>query len=95
MTKSQLIEALANTVGIARKDAELCVESVFQSMADALAEGDRIEIRGFASFKVKKYKAYKGRNPKTGKLTLVAGKKLPVFKTGRPLKERVNSESTT
>jgi integration host factor subunit beta len=75
-----------------RKDAKLCVEAVFSSMSDALAEGGRVEIRGFAMFKVKQYGAYQGRNPKTGKGIDVNEKKLPVFKMGRELKKRLNSK---
>jgi integration host factor subunit beta len=91
MTKSQLIEALAKAEGITLKAAEVAVNVVFQSMEEALAKGDRLEIRGFGSFKVKCYECYKGRNPKSGEIIEVKPKKLPFFKVGKELKERVNS----
>ncbi|MDY6910727.1 MAG: HU family DNA-binding protein [Thermodesulfobacteriota bacterium] len=93
MTKSQLIEALAKAEGITLKAAETAVNVTFESMEKALIQGDRVEIRGFGSFKVKQYGGYKGRNPKTGELIEVNPKKLPFFKVGKELKERVDSSS--
>ncbi|MEJ5366658.1 MAG: HU family DNA-binding protein [Desulfosoma sp.] len=93
MTKSQLIEALAKAEGITLKAAELAVNVAFESMEKALIQGDRVEIRGFGSFKVKNYEGYKGRNPKTGELIEVRPKRLPFFKVGKELKERVDSHS--
>jgi integration host factor subunit beta len=90
MTKSELIEALAKAEGITLKAAEMAVNVTFQSMEQALVRSDRLEIRGFGSFKVKDYEGYKGRNPKTGALIEVSSKKLPFFKVGKELKERVN-----
>lgn len=90
MTKSELIEALAKAEGITLKSAEIAINVTFQSMEQALVNSDRLEIRGFGSFKVKDYEGYKGRNPKTGDLIEVASKKLPFFKVGKELKERVN-----
>jgi integration host factor subunit beta len=90
MTKSELIEALAKAEGITLKAAETAVNVTFQSMEQALINSDRLEIRGFGSFKVKDYEGYKGRNPKTGDLIEVLSKKLPFFKLGKELKERVN-----
>ncbi|HYA40843.1 MAG TPA: HU family DNA-binding protein [Syntrophobacteraceae bacterium] len=90
MTKSELIEALAKAEGITLKSAEIAINVAFQSMEQALVGSDRLEIRGFGSFKVKDYDGYKGRNPKTGALIEVASKKLPFFKVGKELKERVN-----
>jgi integration host factor subunit beta len=92
MTKSELIEALAKAEGITLKAAEIAVNVTFQSMEQALVRSDRLEIRGFGSFKVKEYEGYKGRNPKTGALIEVSSKKLPFFKVGKELKERVNGE---
>ncbi|MEJ5348687.1 MAG: HU family DNA-binding protein [Desulfosoma sp.] len=92
MTKSQLIEALAKAEGITLKAAELAVNVTFESMEKALMQGDRVEIRGFGSFKVKKYDGYKGRNPKTGELIDVRPKRLPFFKVGKELKERVDKQ---
>lgn len=93
MTKSQLIEALAKAEGITLKAAELAVNVTFESMERALIQGDRVEIRGFGSFKVKNYEGYKGRNPKTGELIEVRPKRLPFFKVGKELKERVDSRT--
>ena len=90
MTKSELIEALAKAEGITLKAAETAVNVSFQSMEQALVSSDRLEIRGFGSFKVKDYEGYKGRNPKTGALIEVSSKKLPFLKVGKELKERVN-----
>ncbi|MEE2828400.1 MAG: HU family DNA-binding protein [Myxococcota bacterium] len=89
MTKSQLIEAVAARGGITRKKAEHLVNTIFDSMEEALVRGDRIEIRGFGSFKTKHYEAYTGRNPKTGAPIDVGAKVLPVFKVGRQLRDRV------
>ena len=90
MNKSQLIEALAKAEKITVKKAEMVVNAVFENMADALAHEERIEIRGFGSFKVKSYKDYKGRNPKNGERIKNNGKKLPFFKVGKELRERVD-----
>lgn len=92
MNKSQLIERIAKEEGITIKNAANVVNIVFDSMADSLAKGDRVEIRGFGSFKVKNYNSYQGRNPKTGEIIQVREKKLPYFKVGKEMKERVDSE---
>ncbi len=92
MNKKELIDRLAREKGIFRTEAKKIVNLVFQSMTDALAKGNRVEIRGFGSFRVKKYKAYKGRNPKTNEIIKVKRKKLPFFKVGKELKERVDSK---
>lgn len=91
MNKSQLIEALAKTENLTIKAAEDVVNTFFKEMEKSLIRDDRIEIRGLGSFKVKKYDSYNGRNPKTGKIIKVKGKKLPFFKVGRELKERVDN----
>jgi integration host factor subunit beta len=90
MNKSQLIEALAKDQDLTIKNAELVVTHFFSSVEEALAKGERVEIRGFGSFKVKNYQGYKGRNPKTGSIINVSEKKLPFFKVGKELKERVD-----
>jgi integration host factor subunit beta len=90
MNKSQLIEALAKTENLALKKAEEVVNAVFGDLEMALINGERVEIRGFGSFKIKGYAGYKGRNPKTGEIINVAEKKLPFFKVGKELKERVD-----
>src|SRR6267142_7115538 len=92
MTKSDLIEKLAEQGKLSKKQAELIVAHVFDSMTAAMRAGDRIEIRGFGSFKVKHYKPYVGRNPKTGDKVEVKPKKLPFFKVGKELKELVDEE---
>ncbi|MBF0476463.1 MAG: integration host factor subunit beta [Deltaproteobacteria bacterium] len=91
MNKSQLIEKLAKAEGLTIKKAELVVKTVFESVEEALLNDDRVEIRGFGSFKVKNYDSYQGRNPKTGDIIDVSQKKLPFFKVGKELKERVDS----
>lgn len=90
MTRRKLIAAVAAAEGITIKEAEMAVKTVFGSMEQALAEEDRIEIRGFGSFQVKSYQSYQGRNPRTGESIQVNNKKLPFFKVGKELKERVN-----
>ncbi len=90
MNKSQLIEALAKAEGLTIKKAEMVVNTMFGSVEKALILGDRVEIRGFGSFKVKDYDGYQGRNPKTGEIIEVGRKKLPFFKVGKELKERVD-----
>jgi integration host factor subunit beta len=90
MTRRELIAAVAAAEGVSIKEAELVVKTVFGSMERALTEEDRIEIRGFGSFKVKFYQGYEGRNPRTGDGIQVKNKKLPFFKVGKELKERVN-----
>ena len=90
MNKSQLIESLAKEESLPLRKAEEVVNTVFGEMETALIRGERVEIRGLGSFKVKKYDGYKGRNPKTGEMIKVASKKLPFFKVGKELKERVD-----
>lgn len=90
MNKSELVEALANENGLTYKRAEEIVNLIFDSMAETLSEGGRIEIRGFGSFVVKDYRSYMGRNPKTGEVIKVRPKRLPFFKVGKELRERVN-----
>jgi integration host factor subunit beta len=90
MNKSDLVKALAKEMNLPMRKAEEIVDMVFNTMAAALVAGDRIEVRGFGSFVVKEYKGYTGRNPKTGELITVRGKRLPFFKTGKELKEKVN-----
>jgi len=90
MTKSNLIEALSKAEDLTKTKAEEIVNLVFSEMSNALANGERVEIRGLGSFKVKHYDGYSGRNPKTGKRIKVKPKKLPFFKCGKELKERVD-----
>lgn len=90
MNKSELVESLAESKDLTYKKSEEIVNLIFDSMAKTLVGGGRIEIRGFGSFVVKDYKAYMGRNPKTGEVIEVKPKKLPFFKVGKELRERVN-----
>ena len=91
MTKSELIDAVAQRTNITKSRAELVVNCIFDSMAEALQRSEGIEIRGFGSFTVREYKPYSGRNPRTGTPVEVAQKKLPFFKVGKELKELVNN----
>jgi integration host factor subunit beta len=90
MNKLDLTTALKNEAELTKSEAAAVVDLFFNEMANALADGDRVEIRGLCSFYVKKYKAYAGRNPKTGEKVKVKPKKLPFFKIGKELKERVD-----
>src|SRR5262252_1756424 len=90
MNKSELVEKLAERAKITKKRAEQVVNLVFEQMSEALRRGDRIEIRGFGSFTSKSYDAYTGRNPRTGETIHVPAKRLPFFKVGKELKERVD-----
>ena len=91
MTKSELIERIAaDQSQLSLKDVELAVKMILKHMADALAEGDRIEIRGFGSFSLHFRDARQGRNPKTGETVELPGKYVPHFKAGKELKDRVN-----
>ncbi len=91
MTKSELIDAVAQRRRITKSRSEQVVNTVFEAMTAALENGDGIEIRGFGSFTVRHYKAYQGRNPRTGKPVEVPAKRLPFFKVGKELKELVNA----
>jgi integration host factor subunit beta len=91
MTKSDLIDVLCETQKIPKGRAELLVQVVFESMEASLKRGERIEIRGFGSFELRSYRPYEGRNPRTGVRVSVQPKRLPFFKVGKELKERVNN----
>ena len=93
MNKATLIKRVSEKTNIELKAAKVIVESFFDGMAQSLKNGERIEIRGFGSFSVRHYTAYKGRNPKTGEIVDVPVKKLPHFKVGKELKEIVNNPS--
>ncbi len=90
MTKADLINKIAEKTNITRVKAETVVNTIFDSMIEALMRDDRIEIRGFGSFVNRKYDARKGRNPRTGQVIDVQEKKLPFFKVGKELKEDLN-----
>jgi integration host factor subunit beta len=90
MNKSELIEALAQEINIPHREAAAITNTIINTMTEALAKGESIEIRGFGSFVIKRYDSYEGRNPKTGKKIKVKPKKLPFFKVGKDLREQVN-----
>ena len=90
MNKLELIALLKNECRLSKKEAAAVIDLFFESMSEALARGNRVEIRGLCSFYVKEYRSYKGRNPKTGESVLIAPKKLPFFKCSKELKERVD-----
>ncbi|HDK44356.1 MAG TPA: integration host factor subunit beta [Desulfobacteraceae bacterium] len=90
MNKSELIEALAEKINVPIREAASITNTLIDTMSEALAKGDSIEIRGFGSFVVKEYDSYTGRNPKTGEKIKVSPKKLPFFKVGKDLREQVN-----
>lgn len=90
MNKLELISTLKTEANISKSEAAKVVQILFDNMANALAKGERVEIRGLCSFFVKNYTSYTGRNPKTGEEVIIRPKKLPFFKSGKELKERVN-----
>ena len=90
MNKLELIKNLKEECQISKKEAAAVVEIFFDKISTALAGGDRVEIRGLCSFFVKEFNSYKGRNPRTGERVQVAPKRLPFFKCGKELKERVD-----
>ena len=90
MNKVDLIQSLKESNHLSKSEAETVINLFFDKMAEALAHGERVEIRGLCSFFIKKYKGYTGRNPKTGELVKIKPKKLPFFKLGKELKERVD-----
>lgn len=92
MTKSELVERLSfASAGLNKKEAELIVNTIFDSIGDALVGGDRVEIRGFGSFTIRERDAREARNPKSGDVVKISCKKTPFFKTGKELRERVNN----
>jgi integration host factor subunit beta len=94
MTKSQLIARLVGkNEGLSVEDATLVVETIFQAMTEALSKGERIEIRGFGSFEIRKRNPRKARNPKTGAQVMVGEKKVPFFKVGKELRLRVKQST--
>jgi len=92
MNKSDLITLLGGQIkGLSHREIEVVIQELFGKMTDALSEDRRIEIRGFGSFEVRKRKARQGRNPKTGANIYVANRKVPFFKVGKDLKQRINN----
>jgi len=91
MTKTEFINNIAQKSNIPKKDAAEIVNTILNKMTDSLIRGERIEIRGFGSFSVKSYPGYEGKNPRTHETIIVKPKKKPVFKMGKDLKDRINS----
>jgi integration host factor subunit beta len=91
MTKAELIEDVSRVVEMSRKDSEVIVETIFDSIVKSLKAGDKIEIRGFGSFRTRQRKPRIGRNPKTGTRVDVPAKKIPYFKPSKELKDLVNT----
>jgi integration host factor subunit beta len=92
MTKSDLIEKVAESANLTKDKAAMVVNAIFDKMVDAMKDGERIEIRNFGNFTVRHYESYTGRNPKTGEPVPVGPKRMPFFKVGLELKRRVNGE---
>ncbi len=90
MNRSELVDNVADKAELPRKQAELVVNTIFDSLFDAMLHDERIELRGFGRFTNREYGAYTGRNPKTGNSVEVPSKRLPFFKVGKDLRERVN-----
>lgn len=95
MTKADLVDEVARTVQITKKQAESIVNIVFESIVQSLRAGEKIELRGFGSFRLRSRKARIGRNPKTGERVEVPSKKIPYFKPGKELKELINHQGTS
>jgi len=93
MTKTELIEEVSRVVEMTRKDSEVIVEAIFDSVVKALRGGDKIEIRGFGSFRTRQRQPRVGRNPKTGARVDVPAKRIPYFKPSKELKDLVNGEN--
>ncbi|MBI4478134.1 MAG: integration host factor subunit beta [Acidobacteria bacterium] len=92
MTKAELVEEVSRVSDLTKKHSEVIVETVFKSIIDALQRGEKIELRGFGSFRLRQREPRKGRNPKTGDKVDVPPKKVPYFKPGKELKELINKE---
>lgn len=94
MTKAELVDEVARVVGLTKKQAETIVNIVFDSIVESLRAGQKIELRGFGSFRLRSRKSRTGRNPKTGEKVEVPSKKIPYFKPGKELKELINKALT-
>ena len=94
MTKAELVEEVSRVSDLTKKHSEVIVDTVFRSIIEALHRGEKIELRGFGSFRLRKREPRKGRNPKTGDKVDVPPKKVPYFKPGKELKELINKEPT-
>ena len=90
MTKADLVEAVVNVSNLSKRSAEIVVNTLFQSIVEALQKDDKIELRGFGSFRVRRRRSRQGRNPKTGDRVEVPSKRIPYFKPGKELKDVIN-----
>ena len=95
MTKADLIDEVSKIANLTKKETETIVNTVFDNITDALSKGDKVELRGFGSFRIRHRNSRKGRNPKTGDKVDVPPKKVPYFKPGKELKELINQEPGT
>ncbi|HSR49794.1 MAG TPA: integration host factor subunit beta [Acidobacteriota bacterium] len=91
MTKAELVDSVAKNSELSKKDAEIIVQTVLDSIVDSLKSGDKVELRGFGSFRLRERASRQGRNPKTGEKVFVPAKKVPYFKPGKDLKELINT----
>ena len=91
MTKAELVEEVSRVSDLTKKHSEVIVDTVFKNIIDALHRGEKIELRGFGSFRLRRREPRKGRNPKTGEEVQIPAKRTPFFKVGKELKERVNA----
>ena len=91
MTKADLVEEVANLESLTKKETELIVDTIFDNIALALTKGDKVELRGFGSFRIRQRNPRNGRNPKTGNTVNVPEKRVPFFKVGKRLRELVNT----
>jgi integration host factor subunit beta len=92
MTKAELVEEVSEKTGLPKKQAEIVVNTVFESIVDTLKTGEKIELRGFGSFRIRRRDSRTGRNPKTGDKVDVPAKRIPYFKPGKELRELLNTE---
>src|SRR5215213_27292 len=95
MTKAELVEDVARAAELTKKDAERLVEIVFESIIETLNQGEKIELRGFGSFRVRERGARRGRNPKNGDPVSIPAKRVPYFKPGKELKELINDDNSS
>src|SRR5678809_1735001 len=95
MTKADLIDEVSKVTELSRKDSEVIVETLFDSIIKALKTGDKLEVRGFGSFRVRQRNARVGRNPKTGEKVEVPAKRVPYFKPSKELKDLINEDGTS
>ncbi|HRR56311.1 MAG TPA: integration host factor subunit beta [Acidobacteriota bacterium] len=91
MTKAELVDGIATRTDLSRREAEVIVQTILDGIIEALRRGEKVELRGFGSFRVRERSPRQGRNPKTGATVLVPAKKVPYFKPGKELRELINS----